>query len=328
MSEGSPGDTTAQYLAIRRHAGVVTGAHEVVWVEGTDAVSFLDGLLSQHVAGLLPGEVARAFLLEPRGRLRALLWVLRGDDAVGLVCDAGRGAGLAGELERFRFRVDAQIRAETRPIAELWGPASPAVLSAAGCAEPGGWTEHAGVLVAALPLAGLDRFLVAGRSAPGLVEAGGVAAGVTAATAVRVEAGEPRMGVDVDERTIPHETGLVPFAVSFTKGCYLGQELVARIDSRGHVNRHLRGVVVADGVLPPEGAVLQAGEAEVGRITSVVESPALRAAVGLSLTRREVEPGSEVAVTRPGGPARAVVRALPLDHFADASQFSNGPGGS
>jgi len=321
------GDVTGEYLAIRRHAGVVTGAHDVLWVEGPDAATFLDGLLSQHVAGLLPGEVARSFLLEPRGKLRAVLWVLRGEAAVGLVCDAGRGAGVAGDLERYRIRVDAAIRREDRPICELWGPASPGVLEAMGLEEPGGWIDRDGVLVASIPLAGLDRFVVAGREAADLVAAGGVASGSTAATAVRVEAGEPRMGVDVDERTIPHETGLVPLAVSFTKGCYLGQELVARIDARGHVNRHLRGVTVSENVLPPEGALLTAeGSGEVGRITSVSESLTLRAPVGLVLVRREVEPGTEVTLAWPGGSARGVVRGLPLDDFADASHSSNSPG--
>jgi folate-binding protein YgfZ len=287
-------------------------------------VTFLDGLVSQHVAGLLTGELARTFLLEPRGKLRAMLWVLRGEGAVGLVCESADT--VLGDLEHYRFRVDAEIRREERPVAEVWGPRAGAVLEAAGLTEPGGWSDRDGALVASLPLGGLDRFLVAGRSTEQLIGAGGEAAGSLAATAVRVEAGEPKMGIDVDEATIPHETGLVPVAVSFTKGCYLGQELVARIDSRGHVNRHLRGVVLGDNVLPPEGAALTVGEEEVGRLTSVTESLTLRAPVGLGVVRREVEPGSEVAVSWPGGAARAVVRSLPLDDFSDASQSSNSPG--
>lgn len=325
MSEPSFGDVTGEYLAIRRAAGLVTGAHEVLWVEGGDAVGFLDGMLSQHVAGMVPGEVARSFLLEPRGRLRAVLWLLGGEERVGLVCDAGRAAGVAGDLERFRFRVDAVIRREARPVVEVWGPEAPAVLAAAGLGEPGGWAEFDGALVASFPLPGLDRFLVAGCPQDRLVAAGARPAGALAATAVRVEGGEPRMGVDVDERTIPHETGLVPVAVSFGKGCYLGQELVARIDTRGHVNRLLRGVTLTENVLPPEGAALVSGDEEVGRITSVSESLSLRAPVGLGLVRREVEPGSGVVVVWNGGAAGAVVRALPLDDFSDASQTSNRP---
>jgi len=310
------GDVTAEYTALRTGAGVVAGAHDVVWVEGPDAVGFLDGILSQDVAGLLDGEVARSFLLEPRGKLRAVLWLLRGADRVALVADGGRGPGVAADLERFRFRVDATVTAETRPVATLVGPGAPAVLEAAGLREPGGWTEAEGVLVAATPLGGLDRYVVAGRGPEDLAEAGAVPAGGLAASAVRVEAGEPRMGYDVDERTIPHETGLVPLAVSFTKGCYLGQELVARIDSRGHVNRHLRGVAITENVLPPEGAALVADGDEVGRLTSVAESLAVRAPIGLALVRREVEPGAAVDVLWEGGTTRAVIRALPFDDFS------------
>jgi folate-binding protein YgfZ len=167
--------------------------------------------------------------------------------------------------------------------------------------------------------------VIAGRSASDMVEAGGIVAGARAARAVRVEAGEPKMGEDLDEATIPNETGLVPFAVSFTKGCYLGQELVARIDSRGRVNRHLRGVVITENVLPPDRAAVMVGEAEVGRVTSVVESLTLRAPVGLALVRREVEPGTDVAIAWAGRSIGGTVRALPLDDFSDPSQYSNSP---
>ena len=124
------------------------------------------------------------------------------------------------------------------------------------------------------------------------------------------------MGIDVDRDTIPQETGLVPEAVSFTKGCFLGQELVARIDSRGRVNRHLRGVTIGENVLPPEGATLWQGGAGVGKLSSVGESLALRAPVALAMVRREVEPGEEVEIRWEGGGTRGTVRPLPLDDFS------------
>jgi folate-binding protein YgfZ len=120
------------------------------------------------------------------------------------------------------------------------------------------------------------------------------------------------MGRDVDERTIPHEAGVVEGAVSFTKGCYLGQELVARIDSRGRVNRHLRGLVITANVLPPAGAEVSGASGVVGTITSVGESLDLRAPVALALIRREVAPGDEVTIAWEGGSIRAVVLELPL----------------
>jgi folate-binding protein YgfZ len=119
-------------------------------------------------------------------------------------------------------------------------------------------------------------------------------AGWLATTAARVEHLEPVFGIDVNEKTIPQETGLVDRAVSFTKGCYLGQELVARIDTRGRVNRHLRRIAITRNVVPPEGASILHDGTEVGSLTSVTEN--LTSPIGMSLVRREVEPGNEVVV--------------------------------
>jgi tRNA-modifying protein YgfZ len=299
----SYGDVTAEYRALRNTAAVVGTTHDLVWVEGRDAVSFLNGLVSQDVAGMPPGSVARSFLLGPQGKLRALLWVLRDEERVGILSDAGHGERVAADLAGYRIRVKAEIRPDDRPVWGLWGPEAPATLRVEDR-----WVERDGALLVPAPLAGLDRVLVAGEQA-----VGGLAhAGELAVRAVRVEAGEPVMGLDVDESTIPQETGLVPAAVSFTKGCYLGQELVARIDSRGHVNRRLCGLAVTRNVLPPERSAVWAGEREVGAITSVAESLTVGAPVGLALLRREVEPGDEVAVRWEGGEAPAVVRDLPM----------------
>jgi folate-binding protein YgfZ len=305
------GDVTAEYLALREGCGLVSGARELLWVRGPDAVTFLDGQLSQDIAGMPDGTVARSFLLEPRGRPVALLWVLRGEQRVGLVADAGRGGPVSQGLERFRFRVRAEIDHEAMPLLDLWGPGSRDVLAAAALPTPEGWSGGEGIVVAAIP-AGVSRYTVGGVSAPDLAAAGAVRVGTLATTAVRIEIGEPVMGVDVDESTIPHETGLVPELVSLTKGCYLGQELVARIDSRGRVNRHLRGLEVTENVIPPEGATIVARDREVGSITSVGESLTVRAPVAMGMVRREVEPGDRVSLVWEGGETTAVVRALPL----------------
>jgi len=123
------------------------------------------------------------------------------------------------------------------------------------------------------------------------------------------------MGSELDEHTIPAETGVVEETVSFTKGCYTGQELVARIDSRGgKVPRRLRGVGVGERVAPPVGAVLigPEGAKELGRLTSVVDSPALAAPAALAYVRREVVPPAEVVVRWEGGEVPARVEELPL----------------
>ena len=131
-------------------------------------------------------------------------------------------------------------------------------------------------------------------------------------SSVRGETGEPVMNIDVDEKTIPQESGLVPASVSFTKGCYLGQELVARIDSRGHVNRHLRGIVMTTNVLPPDGAEVWRDDRMCGTLTSVSESLGVMAPIALCLLRREVEPGTEVEVRWEGGTTPAIAKELPL----------------
>jgi folate-binding protein YgfZ len=244
-----------------------------------------------------------------------LLWVLRGDEEVGLLTTPGRGPGLMAALQKFRFRVDATIE-EGKPTVEVWGRGAASLLTKAGLATPDGWAEEKDGLVASLPLGALPRFVVSGPSAAALESAGARPAGTIASTTVRIEAGEPVMGVDVDEGTIPQETGLTDASVSFTKGCYLGQELVARIDSRGRVNRHLRGLTLTDNVIPPEGAAVFIGDLKAGLITSVGESLTLRAPVGLGLMRREAEPGATVEVRWEGGAAQAVVREVPLDDFA------------
>jgi folate-binding protein YgfZ len=121
------------------------------------------------------------------------------------------------------------------------------------------------------------------------------------------------MGAELTDRTIPAEAGILDRTVSFTKGCYTGQELVARIDSRGgNVPRRLRGVILGDGATPPAGATITADGKEVGRLTSVAFSPRAGAAVALAYVRRAVETPADVVVEWDGGSAPARVEALPL----------------
>lgn len=315
------GDVTGEYLALRRGAGVVTRWHDLVWVRGPDTVRFLDGLISQAVAPMEPGTVARSLLLAPQGKLRAPHLVLRGVDEAGLLTDAGLGAVVVEDLLRFKIRVEATVTADPRPVVEVWGAeAGTVVAEVVGGRVTDGWFHHGEVVAAAVPFARvtLPRLAIVGLATDELVAAGGVRCGRLAADAVRIEAGEPIMGVDIDERTIAQEAELVTDAVDFTKGCYLGQELVARIDSRGHVNRRLRGVRLTTNVLPPVGAEIHAvaptdRQGSVGVVTSIAESLTLSAPVGLALVRHEIAPGAAVTLRWDGGEAPAVVEALPLD---------------
>lgn len=296
---------------------MVTAHHDLVSVQGPDAESFLQNIISQDLAALPEGGVGRSLLLGPEGKLRAVLWVLKGENEIVLVADRGRGEPLAAELGRYRFRVDAVIEPMMNEVLGLWGPSAGTVLEQANLPNPTGWVRSGNRLVASIPLGGLARFLIVGVDQEDLERAGARRVGSLAVDAIRVEAGEPVMGRDLDEKTIPQESGLVSETVSFTKGCYLGQELVARIDSRGHVNRLLRGIVIQTNILPPETAEIFAGGSRVGRLTSVAESLTLRAPVGLALVRREVVPGSEVEVRWEGGSIPATVRQLPLANFTE-----------
>jgi folate-binding protein YgfZ len=270
-------------------------SHELLWVRGPDAVAYLDGLLSQDVAAMASGSVARSFLLAPTGKLRALLWLLRDRDDVGLVADVGSAGHVVADLNRFKLRVDVHIDAGPTPLRSVVGP---------GAAITPGWSVADGVVTIRADLA-VPRYLTT-KVADGVAELSH-----ELADALRIESGEPRMGVDVDESTIPQESGLVDAAVDFDKGCYLGQELVARIDSRGHVNRRLAAVVVDDAALVVGAAVVAAGK-DVGVLTSVAWSPLLGANVGMGLVRREAQDDDVVQVRWDGGGAAGVVRSLPL----------------
>lgn len=319
------GDVSAEYAALRSGTGYVEGFSDIVWLGGADAVSFIDGQVSQDVASMTEGTTARSFLLTPRGKLVALLWVLRGAETVGLVVDRGYGSAVVDHLETFKFRVDADLTIDESSTLEVWGPRLIKAAERAGIDGGAGWNQNPTRVAALLQGPVLERLVVRGEE-----DAAAVAdvrpAGRIAADTVRVEAGEPVMGVDVDESTIPQETGLVPDAVSFTKGCYVGQELVARIDSRGRVNRRLMGIRVSENVVPPVGAEIVADGRAVGRVSTVGESLAARAPVAMAMLRREVEAGSSVHLEWESAAVASQVEALPIDDFAETSHSSNTQG--
>ncbi|RPI23617.1 MAG: folate-binding protein [Actinobacteria bacterium] len=272
----------------------VAAPHELIWVRGPDAVVFLDGLLSQSVASIAPGTVRRSLLLTPRGKLDAPLWLLGGERDVGVVVEAGFAQSTAAGLARFKIRVDATVAVDERRLTEVWGS------DAADLAAAGTW-EASPAFAADLPLLNgpMRRVLTT-------AEVTVAAASEDEAEAVRIAMGEPRLGVDIGEDTIPQEAGLVAGAVDFDKGCYLGQELVARIESRGRVNRQLRGMRSLGPPLAAPSAVKQAGS-EVGMATSAAIHPDL-GGIALGMLRREVEVGDEVEL----GAVPAVVTDLPI----------------
>jgi len=279
-------------------------ARDVIEVAGVDAEAYLQGQLSQDVAALAVGASAISFLLQPQGKVVALVRVSRtADDAFVVDVEAGFGPVVAGRLERFLLRTKARVTALDgwRALA-MWGDEP---LSLAKLVQ-----REAGAVVAALvDWPGLEGVVALG---PDLVVPAGVSERPAADhEARRISAGWPAMGYELDATTIPAEAGqgVIDRAVSFTKGCYTGQELVARVDSRGgNVPRRLRRLRVAEGV-PTANAPVVVGAKEVGRVTSVV--PAGQGAIALAYIGRAVQPPVTAAVGDEGQWV-AQVEALPL----------------
>ena len=244
-------------------AAIAPESPDIVWFEGPDAVRFLNDLISKEIASLDEGSTVRSLLLSPQGKLDYILWVLRERERIGLVTAPGKGEDLAATLGRYRIRVDVEISVSTEPVWLVVGDYDGADMS---------W--H-----------GMARSLVFGER-PDLPELS-----ASDYERARIEAGEPRFGVDVDHKTIPQEVDwLVDVAVDFDKGCYLGQELVARINSRGgNVPRHLRSLRF-QGDAPAVGADVVFADKRVGTLTSVSGD------LGLALLHRDVGPGDTVIV--------------------------------
>lgn len=300
--------------ALTERAAAVPDQHGLIWIRGTDAVTFLDALISQSVASTEPGSVRRSLLLTPQGKMRAFLWILgSAEGEIGLITQRSTVDIVVSDLNRFRFRVDATIEVDSRPAATLVGPGAEAALLAAEIPRPGdGWLSTASGLVARVPFTSgeLARFVLVGDAVAGASVSTPVA-GEAAYESVRIMMGEPLGDVDFDDGTISHELGPVAEAVDFTKGCYLGQELVARIDSRGRVNQSLRVLRTQDDV-ELTGATLTTDDKSVGTITSA--APAINGigTVGLALVRREVENGATVTATADGAELPVTVHEIPL----------------
>ena len=328
---GSSVDTG--YGALRTSVAVFPLSRDVVRVSGSDAVSYLQGQCSQDIAGLGVGATADALLLSPQGKVDVFVRITRlGTDEYVVDTDAGFGDKIVARLERFRLRVKVDIERVPWECVAVRGPEADESLVNPGVGE-------GGTPVLRLPVAwpGLSGFDLLG---PPPERGAAVDAWVVASVvrcedeeweAVRIEAGIPCNGREVTDATIAAEVGLVDRSVSFTKGCFTGQELVARIDSRGsNVARRLAGLVMgaiaeagtgdghgAPGAPPVGAAVFTAdGEHEVGQLSSVAWSPGLEATIALATLHRRVVPPETVSVRwESAGVARqapAQARPLPL----------------
>ena len=283
---------------------------------GAEAKAFLHGQVTNDVEGLEPGRGCYAAFLTHKGKMLGDVRILDTGDE--LLLDTERSAlqELFNMIRRFKLGREVELHKRTveRGLLSLVGPdarrlAGAPELPAEEHCHRAGTIAGAPVRLIATDL-GVDVLCDAPdteRVAAALLAGGAEPVPEEAAEVRRVETGRPRYGVDLDDTVIPQEAGLNARAVSFDKGCYVGQETVARLYFRGKPNRHLRGLKLSGPAA--RGDVLRLGEREVGRLGSVVDSP-LHGPIALALVRREAAPGDSLAVA--AGDVRAEVVDLPF----------------
>lgn len=314
---GPEGAIARGYDALRNGIGAYRLPRDVVAVRGPDAAGYLQGQVSQDLDPLTVGGSAPALLLQPDGKLAALVRVTRvAADGYVLDTEAGFGQVVADRLLRFRLRTKVDVEPLRWPCVALRGAAVPPAVESGR--DGGPWE----LTVEWNGARGVDRI---GPSADAGLPAGACWVPDAAWEALRVEAGIPVMGRELDDRTIAAEAGLVERAVSFTKGCYTGQELVARLDARGsRVARRLVGLVAdPGGTEDPDGLVgaslwAEGRDAPAGRCTSAAFCPGVGAVGALGYLHRSVETPARLAWTPPGagrrdpGGGSLEARSLPL----------------
>ncbi|MCA1613475.1 MAG: aminomethyltransferase family protein [Acidobacteria bacterium] len=329
------GDARAEYEAVR--GGVGAGLFDLssrgrVEVSGAEAVQFLNGLVTNDVKTLAPGAWMGAAFPNVQGRLLAHARVMRADEEQRFLIDteaATAGAVRAG-LERFTLAGDFRVRdlgAEAALLSVQGAAAAALVGRVLGEAAAGvgrgrvsvvDWRGPQAVTVARATHTGEDGFdLFAAADSAGdlwdaLVAAGARPAGRDALELLRVEAGVPRHGIDVTDANVVLEAGLDD-SVSYTKGCYVGQEIIARIHWRGHVAKRLAGLRLEGEAAPGAKIKTADGAREIGRVTSAVLSPRLGRRIALGLLKYDfLQPGTELIVAGEAGETRARVAPLPF----------------
>jgi folate-binding protein YgfZ len=317
------GSVAAEYEALHSRAALFDRSHRGrIRLTGERAAEMVAGLVTNDVAALAPGQGCYAAALTAKGKIIADLRVFVDEGSV-LVDAPTRAAEAWATMvkkyvnPRIAPHVDESARlrdigifgANARHIvAAVTGVQSPALTALAPYAHVTVEIDGTRVLVARVPDLGVEGFeLILPAEAFDLlwqraVDAGAAPAGLEAWEIARVEAGRPEWGLDMDDTTIPQEANFDELhAISYTKGCYVGQETVARVHFRGHVNKHLRGIRAPGVEPPPRGATLHdAAGAQVGDVRTAVRSPLL-GGIALAMLRREVEPGAAL-VARWTGP--------------------------
>ncbi len=324
------------YRAARERAGLFDrSGRGRIRISGGDAVAFLHGVLTNDITALAPGQGCYALYLTPQGRIIADLDVLRTDEAVLLGVHADVKDTLLTRFDQSIFAEDVRLQDTTAETAQwhVCGPSAADAVARVTGLDAGRLRSLPEYGHVAAPFAGHDVRVVSVRPAglPGfdliveraqhdavreaLQAAGAVDLPAETVEALRVESGVPAFHVDMDETTIPLEAGVEQRGISFTKGCYVGQEVIIRVMHRGHgrVARHLMGLTL-DGVdVPAAGDPIEGDGKEVGRVTSAVFSPALARAIAIGYLHRDWQTaGTAVQIVHDGAAHPAAITTLPF----------------
>jgi folate-binding protein YgfZ len=330
------GDVAAEHRAVRQTVGIADLSHRgKLRVTGEDRVKWLQSIISNDILPLQPGQGRYSSLLTHKGKMLTYFRLYMQTEAV-MLEDVGEiGDTTFQALRKFLLY---GTKAKMENCAESWGlllisgpKAAYVVQSAFGVdvtdlkpvdfvtAQIGGHhvlvlrTEETGEVDIEVLLPA-DSLLTAWANAMQAGAKFGIRAiGNHAREALRLEAGIPKAGPDLNEEIVPPEANLEGKAFSLSKGCYPGQEVVARMDTYGNVRRHLVGLTLKDAVLPPKGAKIFAGEREVGWVSSAVRSPQLNQVIAFGFPLRDFsKPGTELTVEFDGGRHLATVQTLPF----------------
>ncbi|MEQ8791085.1 MAG: glycine cleavage T C-terminal barrel domain-containing protein [Pirellulaceae bacterium] len=319
-------DDSRQYNALRRGAALVAFADRgEIAFRGADGASFLHNFCTNDIKGLAEGQGCEAFFCNLQGKILGHAFLFREEGGVALDTVAGECQKLADHLDRYLIREDVAIEIRSDDVAKLLLCGEGALellrgLTGASLADELYRQQRATIdeidlRIRCLPYVEPRAYCLVVEAAlqqplrERLVAAGAVECSRDILDAARIESGTPLYGTDISDANLPQEVGRDEQAISFHKGCYLGQETVARIDALGHVNRQLVGVRLEGESAPAAGAELTFEGEAVGRVTSASWSPALAAVLALGYVKtRHADPGTVLAC----GDAMGEVVALPV----------------
>lgn len=292
------GSDLREQRALAAGEGFVDLSHrEVVTITGPDRLTWLHALTTQYFEGLEPGTSTTALLLSPTGHVEHAMYGLDDGETFWLHTEPGAAAALVDWLQKMVFMSRVEIADVTAEYAIVWRP---------GAAPAGGPLTRSG----ADSLGGHEVFLPRAE----LAEVEGPAAGVWAYEALRIEAGAPRLGLDTDERAIPNELGWLGVGVHLDKGCYRGQETVARVHNLGRPPRRLVRLHLDGSVdhLPAHGYAVRAGDKQVGFIGSAARHHEY-GPIALALVKRSVDPAAVLEVVAEDQPTVTATQELLVD---------------